>query len=268
MSREVRLFLITSFWLVVFASESIKAQDINQLNNFKYVVVETLVDDDMDVDKYQISSMVRRSFIEKGFVVINENKQSWPSELFNDPCLGLYCDIALHAGLMAKYRVELEFTDCNKEIRYAKMGKANGETDKEAFQNAAKAALKEVDRFPYVFNGGIAIEKKSGENYTANPLLGLFESTGEDEGLTILITQVEDSYEAKVESSDLKEYKNGRLVGRFTESTIAENIYNVEWISVKNESFSTIAKLEEGFRLVVELNRKGEEKVLVFRKMQ
>ena len=87
MTKEFGLALITGFLLTAFALEPINAQEIDQLNNFKHVIVETLIDEDMDVDEYQISSMVRKSFIEKGFVVVNQNKQSWPSELFNDPCL-------------------------------------------------------------------------------------------------------------------------------------------------------------------------------------
>lgn len=269
MKVSIKVLISSITFLVGFISINLlKAQEIEGLNNFKYVVVETLIDPDMTVDKYLISARVRKSFIDKGFTVVNENKQSWPSELFNDPCLGLYCNIEPRAGMMTKYRVDLLLSDCNQEEVYSFRGKGNGATSKEAFQNATEEALDELEPYEYRYMAREPIKKKSTVATYSSPLVGWFESTGMKDQVTLAIVATEDSFEARVHSSGSKRYKEGRMIGRFTESTIAENIYNVEWMGDEGQSFKTLAKLEEGFRLVIELDQAGEEKVLVFRKVQ
>ncbi len=241
-------------------------EDLSALNQFKYAVVQTLYDENLEVDKYGITSNVRRHFIEKGFTTVTETKRYWPEELYNDPCVGVYCFITAQSGVFSKYKVLIEMKDCNGRVMYSHLGKGVGESEQEAFLVATERALAAFDKWHYEYKPGATLTLK--ENEVDRKLTGIYEAFGEDAGLRIVVVSEKDQLEARIEQSGLKKYKSGTLLAIFRQSSLGENLYNVTWLPQEKNSYETFANFEvEDGRLIVELKEKGGRKQLVFRKL-
>ena len=244
-----------------------KAQELDELNHFKYAIVETLFYENMAVDIYSISGNVRKHFLDKGIRVVSESKRYWPDELFGNPCLGIYCNISPSTGLFSKYKVEIEMKDCNGKVLYSDMGKGVGETGTEAYQNATERALAAFDDLVYQYEPGNTIQLE--EQLTRNRIEGLYDAIGGSSALKIEISVKDGKIEARIVYSSDKKYQNGQLLASFTESSLSNNLYNVEWMPDDKDSYITLASLEnEGGRLTIELKEENEKKQLVFRKIE
>jgi len=265
----MKLFLLkfSSLLLLICPVSSIQmllAQDLAVLNQYKYAIVETLIDDEMNVDKYQVSTRVRMAFIDKGFIVVNENKQTWPAELFNDPCQGVFCAIKTSAGFMSKYTVDISLTDCNGDDLHDFRGKGSGRTNMEAFQNATEDALLPLFKFHYSYEASPTTDRKVSLKRTSM-LPGVYTSTAMNNKLTIDIHEAGDYFEASIRESESDQLPKGFVIGKFTVSGIDESIFNVQWSWKTGQALKGLAKLEEGYRLLIEIEE--ENRTLVFRKL-
>lgn len=242
------------------------AQELDELNHFKYAVVSTLFYENMAVDIFSISGNVRKHFLDKGFRVVSETKRYWPDELFENPCLGIYCDISPTNGLFSKYKVEIEMKDCNGRVLYSGMGKGVGETETDAYHYATERAMEAFDNWEYSYEPGSEIQLE--EKLARNKIEGLYDAIGTSEALKIEIITSNSKIEARVINSSDKKYKNGQLLASFAESSLSNNLYNVQWMPDNKGSYMTLASFEqEGRRLTIEL-KEGSEKKLVFRKIE
>ena len=102
---------LTVFGIIL--SVQVFSQDLDQLNAYKYAIVNTLVYENNEVDKYQIGSNVRKHLFQKGIQVFNEDPASWPADLFENKCLAFVCDIKADDRMFAKYHVTITFSECN-----------------------------------------------------------------------------------------------------------------------------------------------------------
>ncbi len=267
MAKQV---LIVSLLVLMLTSTEGRAQNekLDSLNYFKYVVVETLFyDNNMVVDKYSISGNVRKHFLEKGFTVLTETKRYWPEELFENPCLALYCDIEPTSGMFTKYKVLIKLSDCNGRLIYSMFGKGSGDTETEAYKMAADRAFYQFDKWDYHYTSGNTI--KLVEKRANKKLAGFYESIGEQSGLKIEIVPVNDFLEARVIHSENRKFKEGRLLATFRSSTLGGNLYIVNWVPETKESYETLANYEkESGRLSIELKEKNQTKKIVFRKIE
>jgi len=261
-----RIFIIFVIAFVINNSWAY-AQDLDELNHFKYAVVSTLFYENMAVDIYSISGNVRKHFLDKGFRVVSETKRYWPDGLFENPCLGIYCEISPSNGLFSKYKVEIEMKDCNGRVLYSGVGKGVGETETDAYHYATQRALEAFDKWEYHYQPGSEIQLK--EQLARNKIEGLYDAIGIAGVLKIEISVRDRKVEARVVNSSNKKYENGQLLALFTESSLSNNLFNVEWRPDNKDSYMTMANLEqEGGRLTIELKENNEKKQLVFRKIE
>ncbi len=253
--------------LLVLGTSVGKAQELEELNYFKYAIVETLFYDNLEVDKYSISGNVRKHFLEKGYTVVSETKRYWPDELFKNPCMGLYCHITSTAGIFAKYKVFIEMKDCNGGLIYSGVGKGVGETEVEAYGIATNRALEAFDTWNYQYIPGKMIKMK--EELTNRRIEGFYDAVGTSKGLQIQIKATTNRIEARVIRSGDKKYKEGQLLAVFEPSSLNENLFNVSWLPENDNTYKTLGSLEEeSGRLIIELEEKGQTKQLVFRKIE
>ncbi len=263
----MKQLFINFVFFFVFTTSLVNAQELDELNHFKYAIVGTLFYEDMAVDIYSISGNVRKHFLDKGFRVVSETKRYWPDELFGNPCLGIYCNISPTTGLFSKYKVEIEMKDCNGNVLYSGMGKGVGETETEAYHVATESALAAFDKLEYKYEPGNTIRLE--EQLIRNKIEGLYDAIGISTALKIEISVKGSQIEARIVYSGDKKYQSGQLLASFTESSLSNNLYNVEWIPGGKGSYMTLASLEkEGGRLTIELKEDNEKKQLVFRKIE
>ena len=242
-----------------------QGQDLTVLNRFKYAVVQTLFYENMEVDKFGISSNVRKHFIEKGFTVLTETKRYWPEELYNNPCLAVYCYINTEAGIFSKYKVLIEIKDCNGNVLYSRLGKGVGETETEAFKVATESALSKFDKFDYKYEPGEVVVKEAGPS--SKGIGGLYKATGQDKGLNIEITMENGAFKAIVTQSNSDLYRKGQVLAVFRASSLGENLYNVTWLPEDKKHYETYASYnEDAASLTVELKGEKGRRKLVFRK--
>ena len=265
---KVKQLILGGLFFLVSCAQSVKAQDLDELNRFKYAIVETLFYEDMEVDKYSISGNVRKHFLEKGYTVVTETKRYWPEELFKNPCMGLYVDITASSGFFTKYKVLIEMKDCNDRVLYSKLGKGTGETETDAYRMATDWALHDFDNWQYQYTPGKTVELK--EELTNKKIEGLYDALGSWSGLKIRIsTETNQKIEARVVVSGDNKYKKGQILAVFKRSSLDENLFNVTWLPGNEGTYETLASLEEeGGRLTVEIKEKGQTKQLVFRKIE
>ncbi len=266
----LRKILTGSMIIILLNGLEVQAQkeNLDSLNYFKYVVVKTLFyDDNMVVDKYSISGNVRKHFLEKGFIVVTETKRYWPKELFENPCMALYCDIQHSAGMFTKYKVLIKLTDCNGKLIYSTLGKGTGDTETEAYKDATDRALYHFDKWDYHYMPGKTIQSE--ERHTEAEIAGMFESMGEQSSIKIEISPVNDHAEARVIQSQNKAFKKDQLLATFRSSTLGENLYIVKWMPESKTSYETVASYDKGAgSITVELKENGQTKKIVFRKME
>lgn len=265
MNMDLEKILPGCFIIFFLSVPDARAQDLDALNQFKYAVVQTLYYENMEPDKYAISSNVRKHFIEKGFTTVTETKRYWPEELYNNPCMAVYCYISAQSGVFSKYKVLIEMKDCNGKVLYRRLGKGTGETSADAFKEATEMALSKFDKFDYKYEPGEVVVKEAGPS--SKGIEGLYKATGQDKGLNIELTMENEAFKAIVTQSNSDKYRKGQVLAVFRASSLGENLYNVTWLPEDKKHYETYASYDkEAASLTVELKDEKGRRKLVFRK--
>ena len=249
------------FIVMLVTLGSANGQELPSLNAFKYAIVQTLTYENNQVDKYQISSNVRRHFTELGIEVVDENRYDWPKELADNPCLGFHCNITPDAKLLSKYKVAIQLIDCNHRTFYQKTGRGSGDTEAEAFFEATENAFRDIDRIKYAFEPRMAIAK----NTATLPIVGKF--INKKNSLLISIQPKNSAFQIKVLDHGSSGFTDGQVIGQATESTLGDDIFNLEWISELGKHYETVARLGKDGVLLIEQKDGSEKGQVVFIKI-
>ena len=275
--RKTLLFLI-----VLITALNLNGQD---LSGFKYVFVPTLTYQNGGTDIWSISSKLRTSFGQKGFIVLNESSTA-PQELNNDPCLLLRCFIDHTNVTTGTNSVTLTLKDCNNRVILSSKGSAMGWSVQDDFNKATRRAFQDIDNRPYRFNSAktpiLDLPEVEKTEETEQSLTDYFDSSSLDEieGIyksyqseqlryyKIGIKKYGTKYKAIIIESDLNYWKAGEVKAIFETSSM-KGFYSTKWFMGDKTSFETFALMENPALLTVEFKdvQTGEKRTDKFIKM-
>lgn len=129
--KSLALILIS-----LFVSFSASSQDMNK----KYVIVPLKFYKFDKIDIYGLSSATTKLFVNDGYTVVTDSKQSWPKELKENPCLAIYTKTNDISPLIGLTKVELVLMDCYQNVLYKAQGKDNSEDEIISLSKALKEA--------------------------------------------------------------------------------------------------------------------------------
>ena len=216
-----------------------------QLDGFKYVWVETLRYSNNRVDVWGISAKVRKAFVEKGFILLNENNTEQVSKSeYIQSVLKVYIDhTAVTNGVN---RVTLTLTDVDNNQVMVLTGGGMGLTLQSDYNNATNRALSKLKSMSYSFDPAKMpkeylpeVEKTDWNEeklrtyydtttVALNALEGIYKSIADENTGEMRVGVVKDGYKYKViilESDDYR-WKLGEVKAVFEP---ADRVYSVSW---------------------------------------
>ncbi len=260
--RSLKYFLLIGIVSIGIHDGFSQSQELTALNSFKYAIVETLIYDNHQVDKFQISSNVRRHFNKLGLLVVDEKQYDWPVELIDNPCLGFHCNIIPVANLLSKYKVTIQLADCNHHIFYEKSGHGSGNTETDAFYNATEKAFYQLDGYKYVYNPQVVIEK----NMKTYPIVGQF--INKQNSLQINIQPDGSNFQISILNHGITNFKDGQVIGSAKASTLGEDLFNISWTDEEGNQYETIARIGKDDSFVIEQQEGAVKKQIIFMKIK
>ena len=117
------------------------------LNGYKYVYVETVKYTSGRTDIWGISSKLRSSFRQKGFVVFSE-ETTITEEFKNNPCLLLECYIDHTNVVTGVNKVTITLKNCKGEVVHTHTGSAMGWSVQDDFNKATRRAFERMTILP------------------------------------------------------------------------------------------------------------------------
>jgi S1-C subfamily serine protease len=237
-------------------------------NGFKYVLVPTLTYKNGETDIWGISSKLRTSFSQKGFIVLNEDSSPL-QEFQNNPCLLLFCFIDHTNVTTGTNSVTLTLKDCNGHVVMSSTGSAMGWSVQDDFNKATRRAFQKIDNISYKFNAlatpKLDLPEVEKTDETEQSMVQYFDknSIDEIEGIyksyqseqlgyyKIGIKKYGNKYKAIIIESDLKHWKEGEVKAIFEPSSM-QGFYSTKWNMGNKTPFETFALLENPALLSVE----------------
>lgn len=275
--RKTLLFLVT-----IITALNLNGQD---LSGFKYVFVPTLTYQNGGTDIWSISSKLRTSFGQKGFIVLNESSTA-PQELNNEPCLLLRCFIDHTNVTSGTNSVTLTLKDCNNRVILSSKGSAMGWSVQDDFNKATRRAFEDIDNRQYRFSSSktpkLDLPDVEKTDESEQSLMTYFDSNSLDEieGIyksyqseqlgyyKIGIKKYGSKYKAIIVESDLNYWNEGEVKAVFETSSM-KGFYSTKWYMGNKTSFETFAMMENPALLTVEFKdvQTGEKRTDKFIKM-
>jgi hypothetical protein len=264
MINKIKLILISIF----FSSPSF-CQDLSQLNNYKYVIVQTATYQNAKTDAWGVSYMVRNFFSNKGYIVLNETERSTINS-----CEILECNLnhTLPNSVLFTtnyHEVKVEIKNCNNQILYTGIG-TYGEirSSNSQAQTATEYALSKLKNFKYSYNSfsrwNEGLIEKSNENEESikqylsktnlDPIEGIYKSYQNSTlgYYKIGIILKDEVFKAIVIESDNNTWKCGE-VKAIIEKSALKNIYSTKWFMADKSVQETFSNLENDAILSIDL---------------
>jgi S1-C subfamily serine protease len=255
------------------------------LDGYKYVFIQTLKYEDGRTDIWNVSSILRNYFSNKGFIVLTESS-SKSKELEQDPCLLLRCFINhTNVGYGAN-DVTIILKNCKSEIVHSNTGSATGWSLKDDYNKATKRAFSKINDMSYNFNSYNTpqfefpeVEKTNETEETIKEYLssnkidileGIYKSY-QTTGMPyykIGIMKKDGKYKAIIIESDFKHWKPGEVKAIFEPSSM-KGFYSVKWYKGNKTPEETFMNMDNESFLNIELNDQntGEKRQDKFIKM-
>ena len=258
------------------------AQEVDNLNGFKYAMVETMFYSDDRIDIHGISVMSRQRLLALGIIVVAENEESWTEELVNNPCLLVDFRITAKDRALGRQKVVLEGFDCNRRKAISLIGYGNAETYTKSYLIALDNVFEDLLAVGYAFDPvftttvdqreveRIGIDLKEARKYldgsNLDPVEGIYQ-TQQDMGVKeILIRKSEDQsgpeYKAIVLQSTDEVWSSGEVKGYFTKSSIP-NVYDVLWSDEDKVEQETIGFIGQNGNLSIEVEKPDKTKLKI-----
>ena len=230
---------------------------------FRYVVVETLIDEDLQIDKYLIGANVRRNLFNNGYYAVSDQKQSWPEELLLDPCKALYAGLWASDPVFGRYKVQITVRDCLRRELARFEGRGSGESSVEAFSKAVQQAMKSLvphsGRPDAVASLSTAIPGGSGFE-------GRYSATiGGKQALLILAPGSRTGWTLSLIMLGEEAFPDTEALAELRTSALGPNLFQARLKLPGEEAYDTFASFDGGRLLIIEL-RGGESDKLILRK--
>lgn len=125
------------------------AAQLEQLNDYKYIVVPKKFDIFNKENKHQTSTLIKYLLVQKGFTVVYDDNFS--EDLKKNICSALYAELQETSSLFS-VKVMLSLKDCNSnEIYVTEEGRSKIKEYKPAYTEAIKRAFESFDTFSYSY---------------------------------------------------------------------------------------------------------------------
>ncbi len=126
-------------------------ENIDAINNYKYIIVPVKYDLMNDADKYQLNSLTKFLFNKYGYEAYLEN-DSFPDDLKLNRCLALTADFVKVKGGFLGTRVKFNLIDCKQNIVVSsRVGKSRQKEFKKAYNLSLRDAFVTFQNFPYKY---------------------------------------------------------------------------------------------------------------------
>jgi hypothetical protein len=155
---------------IIFTTISIHAQ-LEKLNNYKYVIVDSNFKFLKKTDQYQTSSLTQFLIKKTGIPTFLDTEEI-PLKYISERCKGLYVSVTDDSSLlMTKNRIE--FKDCyGSSIFNTEYGKSREKEFKKAYPKAIRNAFESIAGYVYEYKDGLEV---------TNPIAKLDSSSKQEE---------------------------------------------------------------------------------------
>lgn len=96
-------------FILFFCASLLCAQSVS---DFKYVVVPKKFADFKTNNAYNLNRILESKLTDRNYIVVSDEKESWPEELLSDPCQALNADLK-DTSTLFKNKIKLVLTDCS-----------------------------------------------------------------------------------------------------------------------------------------------------------
>jgi hypothetical protein len=229
------------------------------LNGMKYVVYKT------NIEERFVDGLLGITVENLGLQLIEyNNKNNWPKEAINNPCLISEWIVLIEGGLSQNAKTELTIKNCFNEIIFQgkkRTASGFGASFNKNLMTSSKRAFEELEDFKYFYNEkltpfidypeveNISIEENSFKDYLENNLIntieGVFKTYKAKTSYKLGIVKNGDTFKALILESELKQWKRGDVKAIF-ESTAVDGVYSVQYFLSDKTSIETFANVEGG----------------------
>lgn len=130
MMKKISVFTFILATTVVFGQK---------VSDYKYISIPQTFRD-FEKNSYDLDNSLAKALKSKGYIVIQEGKDQWPSEIEKNSCRFVVGNISNKSSFL-RNKVELEFKDCNGKVIFSSKGNSNVKEYKEGYQDALKLSL-------------------------------------------------------------------------------------------------------------------------------
>lgn len=125
-------------WLSSLIFLSAMTLNAQELKDYEYIIIPESFTD-FTKNEYSLKSHLNQYLKDKNYKPISFNKNNWPVEIKNNPCLALKADIK-KAKSFLNNKLEINFTDCQQQVIYSAEGTSRIKEFQEGYQDALKLA--------------------------------------------------------------------------------------------------------------------------------
>ncbi|MGK6343513.1 hypothetical protein ACMGDK_14850 [Chryseobacterium sp. DT-3] len=133
-----------------------------KVSDYKYISIPQTFKD-FEKESYDLDNSLAKALKAKGYVVVQEGKDQWPSEIEKNSCSFAVGNI-LNKSSFLRNKVELEFKDCKGSVVFSSKGSSNIKEYKEGYQDALKLSLASLPASNPVANLQVTKDESPKEN--------------------------------------------------------------------------------------------------------
>ncbi|WP_323788261.1 hypothetical protein [Psychroserpens sp.] len=147
--KNLFLILSLSFLFSLSASSQGETENIEAINNYKYIVVPLRYELFKNQDEYQINSLTEFLFNKYGYTAFLES-DTYPDDLNQNRCLALKTEVVKVKGGFLNTKLQINLMDCNGNlVASSKVGASREKEYKTAYNFALRDAFETFQHFTY-----------------------------------------------------------------------------------------------------------------------
>jgi hypothetical protein len=255
--------------LLLFSLNTYAQEEFQVLDQYKYIVVNTSMYEGAR-DPYNASTYVRQKLFELKYNVIAENEISWPEDMAQNKCLGLWVNVVTIPKSFGDYQVALDFYNCQNITVLNLDGKGDGANSSEAFHHAIDKSLRDFKAYPYRFKPGLALLPLQGKPVEVDslmqylqggdlePMEGLYKFNSGMYGYQMGIKKQGKEYFGYVINTEMSTWRAGEIKARFNNSN-RPDLFSVKWFLDDKTEYDTFGYINEDKSLTIEFKKPGNE---------
>lgn len=274
-----KLYISTVF-LLFSTLQCISQSDVSVLKGCKYIYMPPIYYKDGSVDYYGIQTRIKNSFLEKGFLVMDdleEGKKQY-NESKENPCLILTCKVDHPPTSGFTNSLSISFYNCiNQLVYFTKASSSMGADPVGNYRIAVKKAMQDIASMDYYYDSlytpkieypkvEIVVEnQKTISKYLdtslIEPIEGIFKSYQDNSKYfyRLGIKKQDDNYIVIVLETNNAIWKQGEIKAYIDQSAL-NGIYSIKWFDDNKVSFEPFCRLENNAVLNIEF-RDSEDKI-------